>query len=93
MTAGAFLQRSHLLLLDEPTNHLDLETVDCLVTALRNFKGGVMVITHNMSLINAVCNKIWVIEEEEVKPFIGEFEEYAPRLYLRDYISEIISPR
>jgi len=89
------LQRSHLLLLDEPTNHLDLETVDCLVTALRNFKGGVMVITHNMSLINAVCNEIWVIEKDpeatkggaapgdlpsHVERYQGEFEEYRDEL-------------
>jgi len=89
------MQRSHLLLLDEPTNHLDLETVDCLVTALRNFKGGVMVITHNMSLINAVCNEIWVIEKDpeaqrggaapgdlpsHVERFQGEFEEYRDQL-------------
>jgi len=93
------MQRSHLLLLDEPTNHLDLETVDCLVTALQNFKGGVMVITHNMSLINAVCNEIWVIEPGEgssgkaapgeepasVIPFKGEFEEY------RDQLAEALS--
>jgi len=52
------LKRTHLLLLDEPTNHLDLETVDALVTALKEFKGGVMVITHNVSLINAVCNQV-----------------------------------
>jgi len=48
------LRKTHLLLLDEPTNHLDLETVDCLVEGLRNFKGGVMVITHNVELINKV---------------------------------------
>jgi len=78
--AKALFAAPSLLLLDEPTNHLDLETVDCLVTALRNFKGGVMVITHNMSLINAVCREIWVIEGGEVNVFHGEFEEYRDEL-------------
>ena len=62
------MQRSHMLLLDEPTNHLDLETVDALVTALKLFKGGVLVITHNTNLINLVCNEIWIIEAENPKP-------------------------
>ena len=74
------MARSHLLLLDEPTNHLDLETVDCLVKALKDFAGGVMVITHNMSLINAVCKEIWVIENDEVVVYPGEFEEYRDGL-------------
>ena len=65
------LKRTHLLLLDEPTNHLDLETVDALVAALKEFKGGVMVITHNVSLISAVCDQIWIIENNQVKPFAG----------------------
>jgi len=70
------LSRCHLLLLDEPTNHLDLETVDCLVKALHHFKGGVMVITHNVSLINKVCSEIWIIEDDRVRAFPGAFEEY-----------------
>ena len=88
------MQRSHLLLLDEPTNHLDLETVDALVTALKLFKGGVLVITHNTNLINLVCNEIWIIEAGDptpggdggtVRKWIGEFEEY------RDMLAEELS--
>lgn len=74
------LRRCHLLLLDEPTNHLDLETVDCLVKGLRRFEGGVLVITHNVSLINAVCNEIWVLDEQKVNVFPGEFEDYRDDL-------------
>ena len=71
------MQRSHLLLLDEPTNHLDLETVDCLVKALQEFGGGVMVITHSVALISKVCNQIWVIEDRKVPP--PQLWSYPPR--------------
>lgn len=54
------LTKAHILLLDEPTNHLDLETVDGLIRALQAFQGGLMIVTHNISLIEAVCNEIWV---------------------------------
>jgi len=74
------LRKTHLLLLDEPTNHLDLETVDCLVEGLKHFKGGVLVITHNVELINKVCKEIWVIEDQKVGRFRGEFEEYRQML-------------
>jgi len=82
------LRRCHLLLLDEPTNHLDLETVDCLVNSLRAFKGGVLVITHNVALISQVCNQIWVIEDKKVEPFKGEFEEY--RDMLAEQLNQIV---
>ena len=58
-----------------------------LVKALKEFEGGVLVITHNVSLINKVCNQIWVIEDKKVNVFPGEFEEcraHAEPLALSD---------
>ena len=82
------LRRTHLLLLDEPTNHLDLETVDCLVQGLKAFEGGVLVITHNVELINKVCDEIWLIEDQQVRRFPGEFEEYRDKL--AEELNEIV---
>lgn len=56
-----FLQ-PHVLILDEPTNHLDIETVESLINALVDFKGGILVITHDPELIEKLNGIIWMME-------------------------------
>ena len=50
------------MILDEPTNHLDLESVDALTRALKEFKGGVILVSHDARLITATECEIWVCE-------------------------------
>ena len=57
-----FFKRPHILILDEPTNHLDLESVDALTRALKIFKGGVILVSHDARLITAIDCEIWVCE-------------------------------
>jgi ATPase subunit of ABC transporter with duplicated ATPase domains len=62
-------RRPHILLLDEPTNHLDQETVDALVSALKNFKGSVICVSHNGSFLKDVSTEFWKIENGNVATF------------------------
>ena len=59
--ASLALQQPHLLVLDEPTNHLDIESVDALVEALREFAGGVILVSHDARLIQGINCELWVV--------------------------------
>ena len=60
----------------QPTNHLDLETIDALVDALAEFKGGVMVVSHDQHMLEKVCHTLWVVGNGKVRPYGGDFKEY-----------------
>eukprot|EP00930_Biecheleria_cincta_P070735 TRINITY_DN5834_c0_g1_i1.p1 TRINITY_DN5834_c0_g1~~TRINITY_DN5834_c0_g1_i1.p1 ORF type:complete len:881 (-),score=211.35 TRINITY_DN5834_c0_g1_i1:157-2799(-) len=59
--ACAVWTKPHLLALDEPTNYLDVETVESLARALKNFRGGVVVVTHSKDFIDKVCTEEWLV--------------------------------
>lgn len=68
--------KPHLLLLDEPTNHLDIDTVDALLRALLDYKGGLMVISHDEHFITSLCEEIWVCGKGQFSKFDGDFTAY-----------------
>lgn len=55
-------QTPHMLMLDEPTNHLDLESIDALADAIKNFNGGLVLVSHDFRLISQVADEIWICE-------------------------------
>jgi ATPase subunit of ABC transporter with duplicated ATPase domains len=74
--AGMMLCNYNLLILDEPNNHLDLEAVSALAWALQDFKGTVVVASHDRDLISKGATKIFAFEEKGIRPFNGPLEEY-----------------
>jgi ATP-binding cassette subfamily F protein 3 len=78
-------KKPHLLLLDEPTNHLDMETIDCLIRALNNFTGGVLIVSHDAHLISTVCDEIWVCENRQIRVFNGDFDDYRKMLSIQQH--------
>ena len=79
------LSNPHILLMDEPTNHLDMQYIDALGTALDEFDGGVVLITHDAHIcskvLDAETSEIWVVDEGTVEKFDGDFQEYREKLY------------
>lgn len=69
-------QKPNLLLLDEPTNHLDLNLRNALTLALQGFQGALLVVSHDRSLMDAVCDSFLLIENGTLKEFDGSIDDY-----------------
>lgn len=53
----------HILIMDEPTNHLDIDAVNALIAALNEFKGALIIVSHDQYFVFTVCNEIWYIKD------------------------------
>merc|ERR1719343_1429343 len=60
--AASMWQNPHILILDEPTNYLDREGLGALVLAIKDFKGGVLVISHNREFCDSVATEKWIMQ-------------------------------
>ena len=74
------LTNPHILVLDEPSNHLDIEAMDALSLALRNFQGGVLMVSHDVTMLQTVCKSLWVCEGGTVEQFDGDVTAYKKRI-------------
>jgi ATP-binding cassette subfamily F protein 3 len=70
-------ERPNLLLLDEPTNHLDFEMRHSLITALQDFAGAVIVVSHDRGLLRSVCDQFWLVADGATRDFDGDLDDYA----------------
>ena len=69
-----------LLILDEPTNHLDMEARDALVEALNEYAGSVILITHDVHLIELVADDVWLVDKGGCRPYDGDLDDYKKLL-------------
>ncbi len=73
-------QKPNLLLLDEPTNHLDIEMREAIAMALQEFNGGVLMVSHDASLLELCCDQFLLVANQGLTEFKGDLEDY--RQYL-----------
>jgi ATPase subunit of ABC transporter with duplicated ATPase domains len=75
------LQKPNVLVLDEPSNHLDLEAINALNLALQKYEGTVLLVTHDLDLIDEVATRIWHFEGGpsafRIEDFKGPYAEYS----------------
>jgi ATP-binding cassette subfamily F protein 3 len=69
-----------LLILDEPTNHLDIEARAALVTAINDFAGAVVLVTHDWHLLSLVADRLWLVADGTARPFNGDLDDYRRHL-------------
>jgi|CZKE01.1.fsa_nt_gi ATP-binding cassette subfamily F protein 3 len=77
--ARMLMQPSNFLLLDEPTNHLDMRAKDVLLTALQEYSGTVVFVSHDRYFIDKLATRVFEVESGKVNVFPGNYEDYLWR--------------
>ena len=75
--AKTIVSKANFLLLDEPTNHLDMHSVELLIEALNKYEGSFILVSHDRYFVSKTANKIWEIDNYEIKEFDGGYDEWV----------------
>lgn len=82
-----------LLILDEPTNHLDIEGRDALLEALNAYNGAVILITHDLHLVELVADDLWLVKNHTCKVYNGDLAEYRDSLLNEKNTAKKVEPQ
>ena len=78
--AKTLVSEANFLLLDEPTNHLDIDSIEIIIEALKRYEGTIIFVSHNRYFIEKLANKIWWIEDQDVKEYPGNYSDYLYKI-------------
>ena len=73
-------QDNNLLIFDEPTNHIDISTKEVLEEAINDYKGTVIIITHDRYFINKVATRLIQLENNKLVSYIGNYDDYKRKI-------------
>ena len=82
--AGIILDRPNILFLDEPTNHLDMQMREELANSIQDFNGAVIIVSHDKFLLQSIVDEFYLINNNELKPFSGDLDDYHEFLLTKD---------
>jgi ATP-binding cassette subfamily F protein 3 len=77
-------KKPHILILDEPTSHLDIDSREALIYALNDFKGAVLIITHDTYLAEATADRLWLVKDGRAAPYDGDLADYKELVLAAD---------
>ncbi len=87
--AMMMLGRANFLLLDEPTNHLDIESVEALEDALSDFRGTILLVSHDRALLDALATRVWILHDRHITDFHGSFAEWEDQSRERQHAADV----
>lgn len=79
MLAKLLLEKADVLLLDEPTNHLDIEAISWLEKYIKDFKGAVIIISHDRYFLDNTVSRIFLMENKNLKDYDGNYTEFIKK--------------
>ena len=83
----------HLLILDEPTNHLDIQSRQALLEALNEYQGAVVLITHDLHVIELTCDTLWIVRHGTCQNFTGDLDDYKAQLLKNNDRNDLASDK
>ncbi|MBB35651.1 MAG: glycosyl transferase family 1 [Hirschia sp.] len=78
------MDKPHILILDEPTSHLDIDSREALIYALNDYKGAVLLITHDVYLAEATADSLWLVKDGRASAWDGDLNDYRKLVLAAD---------
>ena len=91
MFSRMMLQRANILMLDEPTNHLDLESITTLNNSLSQFKGTLLLASHDHEMLQTVCNRIIELTPKGIIDRQMTYDEYLEDKKIKELREQMYS--
>lgn len=84
--------KPHILILDEPTSHLDIDSREALIYALNEYRGALLLITHDTYLAEATADQLWLVKDGKASPYNGDLSDYRALILAADRQPEMRRP-
>ena len=86
-------ERINFLVLDEPTNHLDIASREWIESAVEQFEGALLFVSHDRYFINRFANRIWMLEEGRIVDFKGGYEAWLAKKAREEELKNVLKPQ
>ena len=91
--AKAISYNARVIVLDEPTNHLDIDGREALINALNEYNGSVILITHDIHLIELIADNLWLVKDGCCRPYDGDLADYRNLLLAKTEPEKKVKPK